>query len=737
MSTYLKQFSVIQLHFLCALVGSSSSGNKKHFINRLTNNLSLDEILKIVNEYRNFEYYAVCFGDSVHSFFTNNEKKSGDFCNTCKKNCVMDICDNPIYGISIDIIQTGKPGKQIPIAVRNIVWNTYIGTDKREGKCLCCSQENISSANFHCGHVISRKNGGLETIGNLRPICGHCNSSMHSTNMDEFMGRHGIKKPKNWNGIDASVDSSEDDESADSLNIDEFMGLYNITKLPDWKMESLVDTSEDDVSADSSDDDSTDSSEDEENHNLEDKHIAMILPTYVTSDLGVQEKLFKIEGKKKFQYCKGTLYIFNEITGMYDDHIETLYQYLIKNKQYLNIQLNKTEMGNYGELATLMKRVTQFVKNVSRNDDWLDNTENTSLGYLLFKNGIYNMVLGTFDPKFNPDIVFHARIPWNFSERNSKEVTNAMKISFKRLFEDPKPMIAALARALAGDIKIKKFYICLGRSDSGKSYLVKMLRSAFGSYVGIFNVETLAKDPKDIIKMDWTIPMRFSRIVLSNGLNDKKILDGDAIKQHSSGGDRLTIETRNAEKMSFTPHYTIFCMTNAIPEIEPLDKSVEGRLEYIEFPFVFVDEEDKGKKKYYREKDMELDNVMAKESFVNGFIHIILDAYKDFLKNGMPKFDQEVKNKWTTGARQKNEIIELIEEHYDIADNEEDKKTYTVNVSVLTEFRKNNKQVFQTITAQQFNKILKDKLDLREGRSGGTRFWYGMRKKGIVMDELG
>ena len=94
-----------------------------------------------------------------------------------------------------------KTKEKIPSAVRKIVWNTYIGKDVVKGKCLCCNAEELTSTNFECGHIKSEKNGGEVTIDNLRPICSNCNKSIGSKDMDEFMTRYKIKKPKNWNGI--------------------------------------------------------------------------------------------------------------------------------------------------------------------------------------------------------------------------------------------------------------------------------------------------------------------------------------------------------------------------------------------------------------------------------------------------------------------------------------------------------------------------------------------------------
>lgn len=83
--------------------------------------------------------------------------------------------------------------KKIPQALRNSVWITYMG-EIYMGKCYCCGVENISHANFACGHVISEKNGGKTILDNLRPVCVSCNSSMCITNMNDFKKTFGLNK---------------------------------------------------------------------------------------------------------------------------------------------------------------------------------------------------------------------------------------------------------------------------------------------------------------------------------------------------------------------------------------------------------------------------------------------------------------------------------------------------------------------------------------------------------------
>ena len=67
-----------------------------------------------------------------------------------------------------------------------MVWNIKIGKQIGVSKCLCCNHNEISQQEFNCGHIISIKDGGLDILENLLPICSSCNGSMGSTNLVDF-----------------------------------------------------------------------------------------------------------------------------------------------------------------------------------------------------------------------------------------------------------------------------------------------------------------------------------------------------------------------------------------------------------------------------------------------------------------------------------------------------------------------------------------------------------------------
>lgn len=83
--------------------------------------------------------------------------------------------------------------KAIPKAIKQLVWNFYIGEEIGKTECFCCGVTKITQLSFVCGHVQAEANGGNITIDNLRPVCSMCNSSMGTKNMIDFMKTHGLK----------------------------------------------------------------------------------------------------------------------------------------------------------------------------------------------------------------------------------------------------------------------------------------------------------------------------------------------------------------------------------------------------------------------------------------------------------------------------------------------------------------------------------------------------------------
>jgi hypothetical protein len=99
--------------------------------------------------------------------------------------------EQPSVEVSETVPDISSRRRALPAAVRDSVWNLYIGEDINKHRCLCCKKVLISNRNFQVGHVQSVRDGGTDEINNLRPICAPCNHSMSTQNMIEFVKTYG------------------------------------------------------------------------------------------------------------------------------------------------------------------------------------------------------------------------------------------------------------------------------------------------------------------------------------------------------------------------------------------------------------------------------------------------------------------------------------------------------------------------------------------------------------------
>ncbi len=87
-----------------------------------------------------------------------------------------------------NISQNQEPRKAIPKKIRGEAWKIQFG-ESTKGSCFCCKKELDVFDDWHAGHIVSHSNNGTDTAINLRPVCGSCNLSMGTENMDAFKAR--------------------------------------------------------------------------------------------------------------------------------------------------------------------------------------------------------------------------------------------------------------------------------------------------------------------------------------------------------------------------------------------------------------------------------------------------------------------------------------------------------------------------------------------------------------------
>lgn len=460
---------------------------------------------------------------------------------------------------------------------------------------------------------------------------------------------------------------------------------------------------------------------------------------YVESDGDAQRKLFLIEGANKFKFCHGVLFIFDENTGMFvnqsEDKYATLTYYLRKNENYLvkvissDPKTGREKTESYGSSTALAIKIRTWVESAARDNDWYKNTDDSSLGYMLFIDGIYNFKTGTFTPGFDPNIVFHNRCPQKFPKRDDDDIKYAMDLSFGALLEKPIRFIIAFGCALAGT-QLKHFYFGPGSTDAGKSKLIEMFEYVFGDeIIGSFNMESLACSSKfdtkeEAQRLRWAACVRFARIIFSSEANMDLDVNGNYIKK-LSGCDRLVGRLNHGNEFGFRPHFTPFCFLNDIPEIKPLDDAAFGRGKYEEFAYVFTDNPTDP---HHKKKDHDLSSKFKIEKFIRGFIHILLDGYKEYLTNGFPEFDPEVKDKWTKETRVGTVIKDAFDELFEVTKETKANKDMVL-VSDINRFFESHKNTFKMSKAKTMDMLTKQKGLYQSDPIKGHRYWVGIKHK--------
>lgn len=151
-----------------------------------------EDLIKIIEDYNNNHknYKRNNYDDKTISFnMIEKAQKIGFYLGLYK----IDKNKDYYYEWCKKIIEYQRPNIKIIInnkitsALRSNVWNTYIGQDKVNSKCVICDYNSIRMDNFEVGHIRPKSKGGSNKIQNLIPICGQCNKRMNVQHMDKFV----------------------------------------------------------------------------------------------------------------------------------------------------------------------------------------------------------------------------------------------------------------------------------------------------------------------------------------------------------------------------------------------------------------------------------------------------------------------------------------------------------------------------------------------------------------------
>ena len=364
----------------------------------------------------------------------------------------------------------------------------------------------------------------------------------------------------------------------------------------------------------------------------------------------------------------GDLYVFDDETGMWSCDDAIIHKCIIK---YAN--------GSFSRSHAKREGVRKTIKSFCVNNDWLIKAQETSRGYLLFNNGIFNGKDGKFYSKkeysYDPKIVFFYKIDYDFdvSIITQEDVADVKQ----RLFTLPLGeevghyFLEQLSRGLMGDM-LKRFMLALGESNAGKSLISKALSNSCGEYVGAFSAESLAYSKTtadEASQMRWLHLLCNKRLIFSNELKMNVEINGNMIKKMSSGGDQLTGRQHHCAETQFKCLPLAVVFANDIPKIKPYDTALDNRIRVVSYNKKFVQDPINSDE---LKADPNIEDEIKTLKFKMSLVMLLLKTYVDIRDNGEmnePEVVKAAKKEWLD---EEPDIMKSLLDSYELTDNKDD-----------------------------------------------------------------
>ena len=195
-----------------------------------------------------------------------------------------------------------------------------------------------------------------------------------------------------------------------------------------------------------------------------------------------------------------------------------------------------------------------------------------------------------------------------------------------------------LARALAGEIADKRWYVGLGERNCGKGIMCKLLCKAFGPFVQVFGAENLLLQThggnQDAAKaQSWMRPHESTRLLYSNEIsksNSSSKIDGEIMKRLCSNGDVIECRKNYENEVHIRLQATMIVFANDLVPVDPPD--AYQTMYAFKFPNEFHDADEitnpsEPMQKNWLPRDHGLDDFIQRPDVIDAFTILIILHY--------------------------------------------------------------------------------------------------------------
>lgn len=377
------------------------------------------------------------------------------------------------------------------------------------------------------------------------------------------------------------------------------------------------------------------------------------------TDVGEAKYVFKLY--PYWKYVNGELWAFHH--GLWTNN-KMIHQQIVM--EYAR--------EKYATSINHIQNLLRVLPSLCVDDNFFNRLEGSSIGKLLFNNGIYDATDNSFTTEFNPNILFMGRLPYDMDEPDEEYVKDIyQRLYVDTLDKEPAQFLCnKISTALFGYFQ-KDFTFCLGTNgNNGKSIFIEAINKSFGSSItGAFEPTNLMFRPnssqEQAQKYRWALLHRHKRILMSSEMNanDYKF-DSEMIKK-ISGGDPISGRLMGKDDVTFTPEFNLFFFANDIAKFLPLDKAVDNRLRAVQFKYHFCENPTE---KYDKKMDKNLKYEINTERFIKNFLYLHIRNYQLNCINGfnIPEQCINFADDVLCDDKPKANLGEFIKESFQLAD---------------------------------------------------------------------
>ena len=411
------------------------------------------------------------------------------------------------------------------------------------------------------------------------------------------------------------------------------------------------------------------------------------------------------------EYCNLGIMCNTQVMDTQDeDQRETLLKRgQVANKISLNLRKESFKNNVISACASLFHN-SKFLEKLDSN-----------VNLIGFENGVYDLEAMEFREGYPEDYIsFSTKIDYekfNDDDAIVKEVHEflAQVLPIPRVKDY---VLKILGSVLSGKTGQEKFHIWTGCGGNGKSKIIELFELAFGDYCGKLSVTNVTqKRPASNACSPELLKNKGKRFVTLQEPDDDEQIHVGAMKE-LTGGDKIQARGLFKDPIEFKPQWKIVLTSNILPSVSANDNGTWRRIRVTEFISRFMEEKDmKPGKKYQFPIDYDLSTKL--QMWSEAFMHILIQSYRDFVKNGLKEPPEVLKN--TEAYKEESDcMLQFINECLEESLSDKIKVEETYNV--FKEWYKNsgnsnkspNKKDFKTNVSKTF------------GNPDSKNYWRGV-----------